>query len=133
MLERKATIDYELPAKQRLYQALGPLRLQLIFASRDVVDRVRRHPGTSWNLDPHEYYGRSFIWRLLRPPAIAALIERQLAIADFSVDPGALDLLRLNAAMEEMLTGGEVLLGHPGARSEEHTSELQSHSFISYA
>jgi hypothetical protein len=27
LLERKATIDYELPAKQRLYQALGPLRL----------------------------------------------------------------------------------------------------------
>jgi hypothetical protein len=44
LLERKATIDYELPAKQRLYQALGPLRLQLIFASRDVVRRVTSTP-----------------------------------------------------------------------------------------
>ena len=124
LLERKATIDYELPAKQRLYQALGPLRLQLIFASRDVVRRVTLHPGTNWNLNPADYYARSFIWRLLRPLAVAALIERQLAVADFSVDPGALDLLRLKAAMEEMLTGGEVLLDHPKADWAAQTDHL---------
>ena len=124
LLDRKAKIDYELPAKQRLYQAIGPLRLQLIFASRDVVRRVTLHPGTNWNLNPAHYYARSFIWRLLRPLAVGALIERQLAVADFTVDPGALDLLRLKAAMEEMLTGGEALLDHPNADWAGQTDHL---------
>ena len=100
------------------------MRLQLIFASRDVVRRVTLHPGTRWNLNPADYYARSFIWRLLRPLAVAALIERQLAVADFSVDPEALDLLRLNAAMHEMLTGGEALLDHPNADWAGQTDHL---------
>jgi hypothetical protein len=66
-------------------------------------------------MNPTDYYVKSFIYRLLRPLAIAQMIERQMAIADFSVDPASLELLRFKAAMEEMLTGGEVVLNHPGA------------------
>jgi hypothetical protein len=115
LLERKAEIDYKLPARQRLYEALGPLRLQFLFSARDIVGRVSNHPGTRWNMDPSEYYASSFIWRLLRALALGQLIERQMTVADFSVDPASLDLLRFKEAMEEMLTGGEVLMGHPGA------------------
>jgi hypothetical protein len=109
LLKRKAEIDYKLPARQRLYQAIGPLRLQLLLAARDVVRRVSNHPGTRWNLNPSDYYAKSFIWRLLRPLAIGQLIQRQMTVADFTVDPDSLQLLRFNAAMEEALTGGEVV------------------------
>src|SRR5262245_24148746 len=51
LLERKARIDYKLPARQRLYEALGPLRTQLLFASRDLVRRVENHPGDRWNMN----------------------------------------------------------------------------------
>jgi hypothetical protein len=109
LLKRKAEIDYKLPARQRLYQAIGPLRLQLLFSARDVVRRVSSHPGTRWNLNPSQYYASSFMWRLLRPLAIGQLIQRQMTVADFSVDPASLRLLRFNAAMEEALTGGQVV------------------------
>jgi hypothetical protein len=123
LLKRKAEIDYKLPARQRLYQAIGPLRLQLLFSARDLVGRVSNHPGTPWNLDPSQYYASSFIWRLLRPLAIGQLIQRQMTVADFSVDPASLRLLRLNAAMEEVLTGGKVVEGLSGvdwARQTQH-------------
>jgi hypothetical protein len=66
-------------------------------------------------MDPAGYYASSFMFRLLRPLAVGQLIERQMTVADFSVDPVSLDLLRFEAAMEEMLTGGAVRLDHPNA------------------
>jgi hypothetical protein len=124
LLERKAQIDYEFIARKRLYEAIGPLRLQFLFAARDVVRRVANHPGTRWNMDPTEYYAKSFIYRLLRPLAIGQLIERQMSIADFSVDIASLELLRFKAAMEETLTGGGIVLEHPKTNWSTQTQHL---------
>jgi hypothetical protein len=115
LLDRKAKVDYEFMARKRLNEAIGPLRMQLLFGARDVVGRVQWHAGRRWNMDPAQHFARSFIYRLLRPLALAQLIERQMSIADFSVDPNAIALLRFNRAAERMLSGDEVVLGHPDA------------------
>lgn len=36
LLSRKAQVDYEFMARKRLYDAIGPLRMQLMFAARAV-------------------------------------------------------------------------------------------------
>ena len=115
LAERQAHIDYESNARKRLYEAIGPLRLQLLFAARDLSSRVESHAEVKhWNMDPNEYYAKSFIYRILRPIAIGLLIERKMSVADFAVDEGALGLLRFNTTAYRMLTGGQVILGHPG-------------------
>jgi hypothetical protein len=114
LLSRKAQVDYEYMARKRLYDAIGPLRMQLLFAARDVVGRVRPHPATPWQMSPTGHFSRSTIYRLLRPLAVAQLIERQMGFADFSVDADALALLRFQRAAERMLTGDDIILGHPG-------------------
>lgn len=109
LLDRKAKLDYESNARRRLYEAIGPLRLQLLFAARDVASRVQDHPGTNWNLKPSQYYGRSFIFRLLRPLAIGSLIERQMSVADFSVDGDALEMLKFNVVAYRTMTGSDAI------------------------
>ena len=64
------------------------------------------------------------LFRSLRPLAVAQLVERQLSIADFSVDPKAVALLRYKAAMEEMLSGGEVVTEHEGVNWSTQTQHL---------
>lgn len=113
LLERKARVDYEYSARTRLHEIIGPLRMQLLFAARDVVRRTRGHAAQDWNLDPDHTYARTFIYRLLRPLAIAQIIERKMALADFSVDRSALALLRFNTAVERLLTGDDVVRGLP--------------------
>jgi hypothetical protein len=115
LLERKAQVDYEFMARKRLNEAIGPLRMQLLFSARDVVGRVRWHAGAQWNMNPSEHFARSFIYRLLRPLAVAQLIERQMSVADFSVDHAAIALLRFHRAAERMLSGDDVVLDHPAA------------------
>jgi len=115
LAERQAQIDYEANARRRLYEAIGPLRFQLLLAARDLASRVASHAGHKWNLSSGDYYARSFIYRLLRPLAIGHLIERQMSIADFTVDHAALDLLRFNTTAYRMLTGSEAILDHPEA------------------
>jgi len=108
----QARVDYELAAKRRLYEALGPLRFQLLVAARDVVRRVRPHHTERWVMTPDGYYAGSFIYRLLRPLALAELVERQMAIVDFSVDPTGMELLRFEAAAYRMLTSRDPLPYH---------------------
>jgi len=108
----QAQIDYELAAKKRLYEALGPLRFQLLVAARDVVRRVRPHRTERWNMTPDGFYAGSFIYRLLRPLALAELVERQMAVVDFSVDPTGMELLRFEAAAYRMLTSSDPLPYH---------------------
>ena len=108
----QARLDYELAAKVRLYEALGPLRFQLLVAARDVVRRVRPHHTERWVMTPNGYYAGSFIYRLLRPLALAELVERQMAIVDFSVDPTGMELLRFEAAAYRMLTSSDPLPYH---------------------
>lgn len=116
LAERQAQIDYESNARRRLYEAIGPLRLQILFAARDLASRVGSHLGAeSWNMNPTDYYGKSFIYRILRPLAIGALIERQMSFADFTVDAQALDLLRFHSVAYRILTGSEAILDHPDA------------------
>jgi hypothetical protein len=123
LAERQAHLDYEYAARKRLYEAIGPLRFQLVLACRD-VRRVRDHRSTTWDLDPAGYYGRSFIYRVLRPLAVGELVERQLSAIDLTVDPSSIALLRFSTAAERMLTGGEAILEHPDADWSGQTQHL---------
>lgn len=100
-------------ARKRLNEVIGPLRMQLLFSARDFIRRARGHAGRRWNMDPSDHFARSFIHRLLRPLAVSQLIERQMSVADFSVDPAAVALLRFNTASERMLSGDDIVLQHP--------------------
>jgi hypothetical protein len=134
LAERQAQIDYESNARIRLYEAIGPLRLQLLFAARDVASRVGSHlDSTWWNMDPSEYYAKSFIYRLLRPLAIGTLIERQMSFADFTVDSHALDLLRFNTIAYRMLTGDKAILKHPDADWSSQSQHVFRHNLAAAA
>lgn len=86
------------------------MRFQLLLACRDVVGRVRGHTlQERWEMDPTEYYGSSTLYRLLRPLAICALLNRQMNAADFSVDPSSVRLLQFEIAAYRMLTGADPL------------------------
>jgi peroxiredoxin family protein len=61
------------------------------------------------------YYGRNTLYRLLRPIAIAELIERQITYADFSVDYAAIDLLRFKKAAFMALSDSDTINDHPKA------------------
>jgi hypothetical protein len=124
LLDRKARVDYEYMARKRLYDAIGPLRMHLLFAARDVVRRVGPHAEGKWDMNPTDHFVRSFIYRLLRPLAVGQLIERQLSFADFSVDASAVALLRFHTAAERMLSGDDVVLGHPSADWTAQTQHL---------
>lgn len=115
LTNRKAQLDYELIARKKLYEAVGPLRLQLVLASLELIRRIAAHDGKPWVMDPNDYYVRSFVYRILRPLAIAQLIEQQMAIADFTVDSSALDLVQFAIAAPKTLSGSELLLHHPHA------------------
>ena len=60
------------------------------------------------------------------------LLERAGGLVDW-VDPAAQGVAILPAELGEVLGVKEELSLSCQPRSEEHTSELQSHSFISYA
>jgi hypothetical protein len=105
---RQARLDYEYAAKKRLYEAVGPLRFQLVVAARDLASRVDSHVRSRhWVMTPAGYYVHSFLYRLLRPLAIGVLVEREMSYADFSVDPTSVDLLRFDRSAYRMLTGAE--------------------------
>ena len=119
---RKAQLDYELIARRKLYEAIGPLRLQLVLASLELMRRVAAHDGKTWEMDPNSYYVRSFVYRILRPLAIIQLIEQKMAITDFTVDSSALDLVQFAIAAPKTLSGSELLLRHPHA---DHSNQSQ--------
>ena len=102
-MERKALLDYQSLARQHLMEAIGPLRMQLLFGAREAVHRVNSHvrPGIRWNMDPAEDYVRSTVYRILRPLAVAQLIENAMGTADFTVDAEAVDLLRFGTQQND--------------------------------
>jgi hypothetical protein len=122
--DKSAERTYALEARRRLYVAIGPLRFQLLLACRDYASRLVAHGrGERYELDLARYYGQSTLYRLLRPLAIAELIERQVAYSDFSVDAGAVDCLRFKKTLVRLLSGADVVLGHPKldwSRQSEH-------------
>jgi hypothetical protein len=115
LAEHAAKRAYEWDARKRLYAAIGPLRFQLLLACRALAGRLEaladkeRTYGTSVK----GYYGQSTLYRLLRPLAIAELIERQIAYADFAVDEVAIDILRFKQSAQRILSGHEVVGDHP--------------------
>jgi hypothetical protein len=112
--DRAAQREYESEARKRLYLAVGPLRFQLLLACRDIAHRVEGHgTGQPYAMNLEGYYGRSTLYRLLRPFAIANLIERQVAYSDFAVDDGAVDCLRLRKSLARILSGDEIVCDHP--------------------
>lgn len=113
LMTRKSQLDYEFEAKKRLYQAVGPLRFQLLLAARDVVRRFRAHHGKRWNMDPNGHYVKSCVYRILAPLAVGQLIERQMSLVDFSIDKEAIGLLSFITSAERMLTGDDLILDHP--------------------
>jgi hypothetical protein len=102
----EAKLTYELEARKRLLAAIGPLRFQLLLACRDAAARVHQLSFGNWNMRLSEYYASDTLFRILRPFAIAELIERQINYVDFSVDSSMHNLLRFHAAALECLTGG---------------------------
>lgn len=114
LAERQAHIDYESAARRRLYEAIGPLRFQLLVAARDVVRRVAAHHVDAWDMVADGYYTRSFVYRLLRPLALLDLVQRQMNVADFSVDPAGRELLRFEAAAHRVLVDVDPLPYYDG-------------------
>jgi hypothetical protein len=99
--------------------------MQLLFSAREAVHRINSHARSDagWNMDPSAHYVRSTIYRILRPLAVAQLIERAMGVADFTVDDDAVGLLRFGTAAERMLSGGEIVMDHPAvdwARQTQH-------------
>ena len=84
--EKAAEREYKYEARKRLYHATGALRLQLLVACQSAALRFKSHCSKeSFQINLERYYGRSTLYRLLRPIAIAELIERQMAYADFQL------------------------------------------------
>ncbi|HEY0956307.1 MAG TPA: hypothetical protein VGE36_16225 [Roseateles sp.] len=106
--------QYEYEARRRLYTAIGPLRFQLLLACRDLAGRIESfHTREHYRMDIASYYGRSTLYRLLRPLAIAELIERQIGVADFAVDPSAVVCLRFRRTITRIFSGDELVRGRP--------------------
>lgn len=122
--DKSAEREYNLDARKRLYHAIGPLRFQLVIACRDVAARIGNYGwDQGYRMTMNGYYGRSTLYRLLRPLAIAELIEQQITYADFSVDLSAIALLRYKKAAHMALSDGDIILDHPKANwnyQEEH-------------
>lgn len=116
--------QYEYEARRRLYTAIGPLRFQLLLACRDLAGRIESFLAREhYHLDIANYYGRSTLYRLLRPLSIAELVERQVGVADFAVDPSAVVCLRFRRTITRILSGDELVQGRPGvdwSRQAEH-------------
>lgn len=113
LAERAADRDYVLQARKRLYSAIGPLKFQLLVACRDLSGRIKRHAtfDEQERIDVDDYYGRSTLYRILRPIALTELVERQISYADFGVDPDAVNLLTLKKNIFGVLSGGEAAPG----------------------
>lgn len=113
--ERAADREYRLEARKRLYSSIGPLKFQLVVACRDYWSRVVNYGlGARYATDTRGYYGKSTLFRLIRPFALSELIERQMTYFDFSVDSSVASLLQFKSAAYAALTGGSVLVeGQP--------------------
>ncbi|CAE6938262.1 hypothetical protein R69608_05081 [Paraburkholderia nemoris] len=112
LAEHAAKRQYDWEARRRLYQAVGPLRFQLLLACRDLAARVNGHIRREYDTSLANYYGRSFLYRVLRPIAICELVERQMSFADFSVDTDGQILLQFSRAVMAILSGKAITLDY---------------------
>ena len=129
LADRAANRDYSLEARKRLYLAIGPIRFQLLVACRDLALRITDFdPSNAWDLTVFNYYGQSMLFRVLRPLALVELAEREIAYADFAIEPDAINLLRFKKQAHLALSGRAVIRGHPMADWEEQRQHLFWHS-----
>jgi hypothetical protein len=115
--DKAADREYHLEARKRLYKAVGPLRFQLLLACRDLSGRVIAH-GTreAYSTDLDSYYGQSFLFRILRPLALAELAEREITYQDFSVDLSACEMLRFKKTAFAIFSGSQLVNGHSAVK-----------------
>lgn len=123
--EKSADRAYRAEAKKRLYLAVGPLRFQLLVAAAELANRIARIGDGKYTYDMSikGYFGQSTAYRLLRVIAVSELVERQIAYADFAVDPDMRSLLRFKRQAFLSLSSSRVSLGHPSedwTRQEQH-------------
>lgn len=117
--------EYELEAKKRLYQLIGPLKFQLLIACRDAAHRIEGHSTTNnYKTNTSNYYGTNTMYRVLRPLAVAELIEQQISYADFSVDTSAIRTLLFKKSAVLTLSGGAVICQHPNADWDNQVEHL---------
>ena len=124
--DKTAERQYRFDALKRLYTAIGPLRFQLARACDEFTARIARI-GTGkqpYATSLKDYFGRSTLFRLLKLFAITELIERQIADADFSVDPSTVNLLRFKHQAFMCLSSSDVSLDHPNARWTEQIEHV---------
>lgn len=122
--EEAAERSYRFEARKRLYTAVGPLRFQLIQAAVQLRSRVGSFARENITYDTRlgGYFGRSILFRIGQVLALTELIERQIAYADFAVDPGMVSLLRFRSQVMRALSDGDVSLGH---KDEDWTCQSQ--------
>jgi len=136
--EKAAQREYELQARKRLYSTIGPLKFQLLLACRDLALHIDNfYP---YSLSPQDYYGKSTLYRIIRPLAIAELIERQLSIVDFTIDKEAINLLRFKKNSFYSFSESKPILDHPNEDWDTTREHLYHHlvyklasSFIKYS
>ncbi|MGF6808366.1 hypothetical protein OKW30_003492 [Paraburkholderia sp. Clong3] len=124
LAESAAGRNYEWEARKRLYTVVSPLHFQLLLACRDLAARINEHGiHPTYAMQMGSYYGQSTLYRILRPLAICELVERQITVADFSVDSIGMEILRFYKASMSIFSGAHVVGQHPKAiwdRQEEH-------------
>jgi len=123
--EAGAEIAYRAAARTRLYQALGPLRFQLLSASTEWTNRVARFgdkASGTYDISLQGHFLKSTAYRLLRLFAIAELIERQIAFADFAVDPDMRALLKFKRQLSQCFSGNDISQSHP---QEDWNAQVQ--------
>jgi hypothetical protein len=95
-----------------------------LVACSDLAGRIERHRlYERYDTGLDAYYGRSTLYRILRPIAIAELIEHQIAVTDFAVDESAIDCLRFKKTVTRIFSGDGIVCSHPGANwknQEQH-------------
>jgi hypothetical protein len=96
-------------------------------AAAELANRVTRIGDGKYTYDMslEGYFGRSTTYRLLRVLAVSELVERQVAFADFTVDPAMRSLLKFKRQAFLSLSSHRVSLGHP----KENWRYQQQHVF----
>ncbi|MFI5330721.1 MAG: hypothetical protein ACHQ2F_06765 [Desulfobaccales bacterium] len=124
--DKAAERQYRFEARKRLYSAVGPLRFQLIAACVEFANRINHIGQAKWSYSTSlkDYFGRSTVFRLLRLFAISELIERQMAHADFSVDPTMVEILRFKQTAFQCLSSSKTSLNHPGSNWKEQVEHV---------
>lgn len=122
--EQAAMRQYNFDAKKRLYNTIGPLKFQLLLACNDLVGRIKKHPARNYTMSVKQYYGLNTIYRILKPLAIAQLIEYQIAHADFAVDSTTTAQLCFKRSVFKALSGSTIICNHPKVNWHDQTEHL---------